>query len=352
MSVRALLFFLCLAVPAWAQGFAGLGTSSEGFAKPQRGRTLDFPADHAAHPDYRIEWWYLTANLRGADGKDYGLQWTLFRSALEPYERSGWSSPQIWMGHAAITSPTRHFVAERLARGGIGQAGVTAAPFSAWIDNWRIVSQTGPEADPLSRLHVSAAAADFSYDVTLSTDRPLVLHGDAGYSVKSATEQASYYYSQPFYSVTGTLNLPDGPVGVTGQAWLDREWSSQPLAADQKGWEWFSLHFDTGEKLMAFRLRDKGPGFSSATWIDAKGKVEAQDAGSLRLTPLRVTAVADREVPTSWRIELPAKKISLETQPLNAQAWMPTQFPYWEGPIFFSGTHSGRGYLEMTGYGE
>jgi len=25
-------------------------------------------------------------------------------------------------------------------------------------------------------------------------------------------------------------------------------------------------------------------------------------------------------------------------------------FPYWEGPVFATGSHEGRGYLEMTGY--
>jgi predicted secreted hydrolase len=29
---------------------------------------------------------------------------------------------------------------------------------------------------------------------------------------------------------------------------------------------------------------------------------------------------------------------------------MATSFPYWEGPIRFKGSHSGVGYLEMTGY--
>ena len=29
---------------------------------------------------------------------------------------------------------------------------------------------------------------------------------------------------------------------------------------------------------------------------------------------------------------------------------MGTSFPYWEGPVSFTGTHRGVGYLEMTGY--
>ncbi|OQP87146.1 iron ABC transporter permease [Rhizobium rhizosphaerae] len=349
---------------AHAQGFAGLGTTAEGFAVPQPGVALSFPADHGPHPDFRIEWWYLTANLKGADGKDYGVQWTLFRSALQPGERPGWESPQVWLGHAAVTTPTAQHVAERLARGGIGQAGVTASPFSATIDDWAMrertsgqaSGQTGEQAgaaaggDPLDRLTLSASGKDFRYALDLTATGPLVPQGQNGYSVKSAAGQASFYYSQPFYRVAGRLDLPEGPVAVTGEAWLDREWSSQPLSADQTGWDWFSLHFDGGEKLMGFRLRDKGAGYTSATFIAADGTPEPLPAGALVLTPLENATVAGRRVPVGWRLQLPQKGIDITTTALNPEAWMATRTPYWEGPIRFSGTRSGRGYLEMTGY--
>ena len=120
------LAILCLgALPAFGQdhGFAGLGGSAGRFALPEPGRVLAFPGDHGPHDGFRIEWWYLTANLRGGDGRDYGAQWTLFRSALAPEGAdAGWSSPQVWMAHAALTTPDSHHVAERLGRGGIGQA--------------------------------------------------------------------------------------------------------------------------------------------------------------------------------------------------------------------------------------
>ncbi|PWL34489.1 MAG: iron ABC transporter permease, partial [Marivita sp. XM-24bin2] len=233
MIVKMLLMLFWLPVQAAAQGFAGLGTDAGGFAVPKPEPEFAFPQDHGAHPDYRIEWWYLTANLTGPDGTAYGVQWTLFRSALAPETREGWSDPQVWFAHAAATTPDRHYVAERIARGGIGQAGVTVAPFEAWIDDWRMA---GPSFDDLS---VRAHGADFAYELDLQADGPLIFHGDAGFSVKSVQGQASYYYSQPFYEVSGTLMLPSGQVEVTGSAWLDREWSSQPLAETQSGWDWF-----------------------------------------------------------------------------------------------------------------
>ncbi len=353
MTVKALLLLAALAcpLPALAQGFAGLGAEAEGFAVPERGTVFDFPADHLPHPSFRIEWWYLTANLMARDGTEYGIQWTLFRSARTPGTAAGWEADQLWMGHAALTSASDHRVAERLGRGGTGQAGVTATPFEAFIDDWSLRSTAGPGADALSAARLTARGADFAYDLALQADGPLIFQGDAGYSVKSPEGQASYYYSQPFYEVAGTLSLPEGDVAVTGTAWLDREWSSQPLSETQTGWDWFSLNFDDGAKLMGFGLRSSdGSHFTSATWITPEGATRPYGDGALRVTPLETARVAGRDIPVRWRVELPAEGLDITAAPLNPQAWMGTLFPYWEGPITLSGSHPGRGYLEMTGY--
>ncbi|MCA0927071.1 lipocalin-like domain-containing protein [Ruegeria profundi] len=346
MNARVWLVVLLLLLPStsWAQGYAGLGGSADGFDVPKRDYQFEFPRDHGPHPTYRIEWWYLTANLSGEDGRDYGIQWTLFRSALKPSEADGWQSPQLWMGHAAVTTPETHYFAERLSRGGIGQAGVTAAPFEAWIDEWYM---RGPDLNTVS---LSASGAEFAYDLDLTAQGPLVFHGDAGYSVKSADGQASYYYSQPFFEVEGALNLPDGDVAVTGHGWLDREWSSQPLADDQTGWDWFSLSFDDGDKLMAFRLRGGRGDFTAATWISPDGTTTPLPNGSASFTPLNTTRVAGRDVPTEWHVTLPDRGLDVEVSAMTPDAWMATQFEYWEGPVTVKGSHTGRGYLEMTGY--
>lgn len=359
MKLSAILVFLILAppvfapvfAPAFAQGFAGLGTEVDGFSVPERGTPITFPRDHGPHPDYRIEWWYLTAILEAGDGTPYGLQWTLFRSALEPRSDAGWDSGQLWMGHAAVTTPERHFVAERLGRGGIGQAGVALKAdaghsFEAWIDDWHLRG-----ADDLSTLSMRASGADFSYQMQLNAQGPIVFQGDAGYSVKSAAGQASYYYSQPFFAIDGTLMLPGGDVAVTGQAWLDREWSSQPLAADQTGWDWFSLSFDSGARMMGFTLRSEGGvPFTAATWIDADGKAQPYPDGAFQAEPLGITQTAGRDVPTHWRLRLADRGLDVEVRALNPHSWMTTSVPYWEGPIEITGSHEGRGYLEMTGY--
>ena len=348
MNVRILITLIFFPVIAAAQGFAGLGTDAGNFAQVTRPADFTFPRDHLAHPDFRIEWWYLTANLSDAQGRNYGVQWTLFRLAARPGGAdAGWQNAQIWMGHAALTSPERHVVAERFARGGIGQAGVRTGPFEAWIDDWHMTG-TG---DGFGDLAISATGEDFAYALTARTDRPPVPQGDGGFSVKSERGTASYYYSQPFLEVTGTLTLEGREIAVTGEAWIDREWSSQPLEAYQDGWDRFSLPLDRGAKLTAFRLRSatRAP-YLSGTWIAPDGAASPLAPGEITLTPLRDAEVAGRWLPVVWRIEVPSRALAVDTEPVNAQSWMTTRFPYWEGPIRFTGTHDGRGYLEMTGY--
>ncbi|MGJ8534852.1 MAG: lipocalin-like domain-containing protein [Alphaproteobacteria bacterium] len=362
MSVRLftkmwLLLLLVLAsASAHAQGFAGLGTNSEGYAQVTPGKLFSFPQDHGPHPDYRIEWWYVTANLTDADGNPHGIQWTLFRQTMTPgTEESGWNDGQVWLGHAALSSQGRHLSAETVARGNTGQAGVTTAPFAAWLDDWSLTSTAPAEADAdkdaFSAMRLTASDESFRYDLTLTTNKPLVFQGEAGFSQKSEAGQASYYYSQPFFEVAGDITVGDETLTVTGNAWLDREWSSQPLTGTQTGWDWFSLHLDGGEKLMMFRLRDETAGdYFSGTWIGSDGAVTPLGPNSIRMTPLTTAQVAGREMPIGWRLEVPDKGLDIQTQALNADSWMQTSIPYWEGPIGFEGSHAGVGYLEMTGY--
>src|SRR6266581_2301163 len=290
---------------ALAQGFAGLGMSGEGFAPVTPGKTFAFPADHGPHPDYRIEWWYVTANLVDSAGVAYGAQWTLFRQATTPgAQQEGWANQQIWMREETI------------------------AP-----------------------LELNASGTDFSYALRLDADRPLVLQGDAGYSKKSERGQASYYFSQPYFKAAGSVTIDDKPHEVAGLAWMDREWSSQPLASDQTGWDWLSLHLTSGEKLMLYRLRQKdGHDDLYGNWIEPAGRSIEIASTDNSMTPTALTEIEGRKIPTAWRIAIPSRSLTIECVPLNPRSWMGTSFPYWEGPISFKGSHYGLGYLEMTGY--
>jgi predicted secreted hydrolase len=355
-------------------GFAGLGETVDGFAHAGSGTSLSFPEDHGPHPDFRIEWWYLTANLEDENGEPLGIQWTLFRQAQQPGTSESepnvfWATDQLWMAHMALSRGENHRVAERFARGAgvplpdaAHQAGVTARPFRAWLDDWRLESQaTNTADDALDHLSLTAQAEDesgaFGYRLDLKAEGPLVRHGDNGFSQKSADGQGSMYYSQPFYRVSGEVMLDGENVAVSGRAWLDREWSSQLLIADQAGWDWFSLHLDSGARLMAFRLRGGGEDsgdYLSGSWITPDGDITPLHGTRLALTPLESAEVNGHRVPVRWRLTLPEHNLELEITARHANRWMDTSVPYWEGAVSVidaaSGAPRGEGYLEMTGY--
>src|SRR5689334_19122638 len=236
-----------------------------------------------------------------AGGAAYGVQWTLFRQAMRPgAQLEGWANQQIWMGHAAVTRADTHRFSETFARGGVGLADVEAMPFRAWIDAWQMRGLEGMRDDTLAPLELNASGTDFAYMLRLEADHALALQGEDGYSKKSERGQASYYYSQPYFKAAGDLVIDDRRVQVTGVGWMDREWSSQPLAPDQKGWDWLSLHFDSGDKLMLFRLRQTdGNNFTSGRWFATDGSTRLIGPGDIVMTPKVFTALGPRKIPTN-----------------------------------------------------
>ena len=349
-----IVFNLVMATSVTGQGFAGLGSKADGFDKVVPGREIKLPHDFGPHPTFRIEWWYVTANLAAEDGRTFGAQWTLFRQATKPgpvkSDQPQWSSTEFWMGHAALTGANQHFSAEKIARGSIGQAGAVAVPFDAWIDDWAFKA-TPASSGAKPAYSMKAHGDNFSYTLNMIGTGPMVLHGDAGYSVKSDQGQASYYFSNPFLKVNGTINMNGEQLKVSGDAWLDREWSSQPLASDQKGWDWFSLRFEGGEKLMLFGLRSAArEPFKSATWIKPDGQTENLDGPSLHMQPIRFAYITGRKIPVEWSVKIPSKNVAITVSALNDDSWMTTSISYWEGPVTATGSHKAKGYLEMTGY--
>ena len=348
-------------------GLAVLAQSADAYTQARPGQPLRFPRDHGAHPGYRIEWWYLTANLQDAAGGSYGAQWTLFRLAIQtrgspkpgsPGPEGNSQNNQVFMAHMAMTTPTGHLSFQRYARGGDPdentRAGVTAEPFSAWLDDWELRS-TGEQWLPLE---VKARQADNAMHLQLRGTAPLVPQGEAGFSAKHADGGGSYYYSQPFLKVSGQLTIAGEVIPVNGDAWLDREWSSQFLQREQSGWDWFSLHLENGEKLMLFQVRQKEGQKGVANYLQGNlmapdGSTTALDPGRIQLVPVQTMRVAGRNLPLRWRVSLPQIDRQFEIKATIENQWMAVDFPYWEGTVTVSGSGPGNrgiGYMELTGY--
>jgi len=348
--------------PAGSGDVAALAMAVEGFSEARPGYELEFPRDHGAHADFRIEWWYLTANLEDASGQAYGAQWTLFRIGMLPktstQEANPWLSKQVYMAHAALTWPEGHEGFQRYARGGdhdgIAQAGTLTEPFAAWLDDWSLQS-TGNDWLPLQ---ASFREGDMGFSLNLDSDQPLVLQGDNGFSQKHISGSGSYYYSQPFLQADGHVTIDGMDIAVTGQAWLDREWSSQFLQPGQLGWDWFALHLDSGEKLMLFRLREDSANtgrmdFQHGVLISPQGNKMPLDGTQIVFEVVESAELHGRKLPMNWRISLPEIDRVMQIKAILQDQWMDVDFAYWEGAVEATGDSAGttgRGYLEMTGY--
>lgn len=335
---------------------------TKNFAKVIPGVSIDFPVDHFPHPDFRIEWWYFTANVWDKNDNHYGIQFTLFRQALSPansaskdkaLKDSPWFSRQSWMAHSAISSQQGHLYEERFARGGIGQGGVQFNQqhgFEAWLDDWQWQGQ-----DPVNS-SLSFSVNGDTISLELSGESTWVKHGENGFSQKSASE-ASYYYSHPDITVDGVIETTNGKrVKIKGQGWLDREWSSQFLTQQQKGWDWFSIQLNDGARLMLFQLRDSEneTDFQSGTWINRHGDKIILTQKDIVLTPTSYSSIGDRNLPTEWKLNINKIDKTLLVKAYYEDSWLNTLYPYWEGPIKIYNAESKRnvgvGFLEMTGY--
>ncbi|RZL51614.1 MAG: carotenoid 1,2-hydratase, partial [Sphingomonas sp.] len=223
------------------------------------GISLRFPADHGAHPAFRTEWWYVTGWLRTEDGKDLGFQVTFFRTRppVDPRNPSRFAARQVLFAHAALSDPTtgKLLHGEQAARQGFGLAQARTGDADVAIRDWRL-RRAGN-----GRWTTRVNADGFGLALDFQPTQPPLPQGIGGYSRKGPRpEEASYYYSVPHLRVTGRVRKGGGTVAVTGEAWLDREWSSNYLAPAAQGWDWTGLNFDDGSALMAFRIRRKGGG--------------------------------------------------------------------------------------------
>ncbi len=331
-------------------------SETETFTPVMKGVELSFPTDHQAHHNFRHEWWYLTANLVNEQGKPLGLQWTQFRFAATPQKngqvanKTAWHSQQIYMAHSAVTTKDKHYADEKWSRDQDQLAGVDDSPFRVYLDDWQWTSSS----DDLFPATLVTHSKQFAYSLTLTSDAPYQKQGERGYSTKSADGQvASYYYSQPFIDVSGEVTIDGTTHQVSGKGWIDREWSSQFLLDSQQGWDWFALRLNDETSLVVFQLRDAKTGqasYAHAKLMYKNGKGNTIQQRDIRLQTRNQTIIQGRHYPTEWRLSIPSQQIDLTITALNPNAKMPLSVPYWEGPVTIEGSHSGTGYMELTGY--
>ena len=327
------------------------------FAQVERGTNVEFPRDHGSHPSFRTEWWYVTGVAGPADA-ELGVQITFFRSrpGVAETESSRFAPRQLLFAHAALAVPERgRLIADqRAARAGFALAEASEQTTDVRIDDWSLVLDGDIYAARI-------VARDFTIALEFRMTQAPLLQGDDGVSRKGPlAAQASYYYSIPQLAMTGTIAVDNRERKFAGSGWLDHEWSSAYLAPEARGWDWTGINFDDGSALMAFRIRDRArnPFWAGGTFRDPGGNRIVFKRDDVRFEPLRRwrSPRTNIDYPVAMRVRAGGIDLALEPafddQEEDARATVGTI--YWEGAVRTRRADgvAGRGYLELTGYGE
>jgi predicted secreted hydrolase len=323
------------------------------FAPARPGYRFQFPGDHGAHPEARLEWWYYTGHLSSRAGRRYGFELTFFRIGIE-------GERDVDLAHFAISDidgKTFHFW-ERVHRPFPGVAGTRQGRLSVWTENWSAEELGGDHI-----LHASSEEAKLA--LRLHPEKPPVINGQDGVSRKgTGADEASHYVSLTRMAASGYLTTSSGLEPVSGLAWFDHEWGGGALPRDVVGWDWFSLQLSDGADLMIYRMRRRdgtATPYSSGTLVDAEGRSRPIDFREVNLsaTGFWISKKSGARYPSGWRILLPGEGLALAVTPLLLDQELVTGgsegVTYWEGACRISGTSSGRpvtgqSYVELTGY--
>lgn len=357
-------------------------TTAEGFAVPQPGHRFTFPRDHGNHPDFKIEWWYVTGHLYADAGRRFGFQATFFRSAAPrggAEDSATFGSGHIFLAHMALLdAQTGKFLhQEKLNRAGWDAA---ASPATLDVRNgpWSLRLADPADTSSAPRLLLTGSIrAEAAFTLTLTPAKPLVIFGEDGVSRKGADPTAaSYYLTFSRLRADGELTLfansnasalaasdsPAEKLRVTGEAWMDHEISSSQLSGGQVGWDWLSVHFADGRELMLYQLRrvdGTADPASTLTWVDAAGKTQRAPF-TLEVLDRWKSPATGAAYPSRLRLTttdpLTHAAVQLDIEPLAKNQELTGALggiPYWEGACRIrddSGRELGSGFLELTGY--
>jgi predicted secreted hydrolase len=289
-----------------------------------------FPRDAGPH-DVLTEWWYYTGHLATPDGRPYGFEFTLFQIRRQ-------DTPTAYVGHFAVSDIAgQHFFHQaRFVQG-------EAQPMPLDVQGWRLAL-----GDTL------AAAMDDgpSLSLRLTDEKPPALH-HGGY-IDEGPAGGSYYYSRTRLAVAGELS----GTPVTGLAWMDHQWGNFIVPTSSiGGWDWYSLQLDDRVEVMLYVLRGPGGSTVFGSLVQPDGRVEELAPGSVQeqATGHWTSAHTGAVYPSGWRLSLPGHDLVLTPLLDDQELYFPDAPPgsvpaYWEGAVTISGSQTGQGYVELTGY--
>lgn len=332
--------------------------SARDFQRALPGYKFSFPRDHAAHKNYKTEWWYYNGHLSAEDGRKFGFELAFFRRAVDDDATiAAFQVKDLHAAHFAITdeSGKRFSYHEQVDLAGLLEGGEDKKDYHVWNGTWFARSASNQH-------HLKADYLAYALDVVLTPLKEPVIHGKDGVSQKaSCTGCASHYYSLTRMKVDGTLAVGEKTFRVKGLAWMDHEFGTDELSEQEVGWDWFAVQLDDGTELMLYSLRNFDGTIdpqSAGTFVRVNGAVEhlgSKDFTIKRLASWRSTQ-SGATYPMGWQITVPSLKLDVSILPtLEKQELQTSSDTYWEGSATVGGTVNGsairgRAYVELTGY--
>ena len=322
------------------------------------GRELSFPADFGSHPSFRTEWWYITGWLTTEEGESLGFQITFFRTKpdVDQANPSAFSPRQLLIAHCAISDPKHGglWQDQRIRRAGMGIVDALEGDTDVKIERWTLKREGDGYAAVID-------ADDFAVSLRFNETQPILINGNGGVSQKGPEPNAaSFYYSLPHLRVGGDIVRQKLKSHVAGEAWLDHEWSSEYLDANAVGWDWIGINLTDGGALMAFNIRgaDGRSRWSGGTYRNGAGETQVLQPRDVAFSPSRNWRSPETGIiyPVQWIVRAGPRELELRPLLDNQEndTRLSTGAIYWEGAVsaFEHGQPAGRGYLELTGYGE
>lgn len=291
------------------------------------------PRDHYGHSGAGVEWWYVTADVRGSDGHRYSVFVTLF-------SRGGFVMPVSQI--VDLDTGSRVGRSEMVVPARIGPASVDVRTPAATL-------RYDPSANTWS-----FAAFGLRYGVRLKVtpEKPYALHG-GGTGIVGVGNIESGYYSATRSRVEGTFSSGAASVSFRGTAWFDHQWVERVAGLSLPRWDWFACQFDDGTELMAYKILGRlgsSPAGRGGTFVRRNGSTTAV-ADPRLVAGGRAFAEAGHRWPLDWSIQVPSQQLAV-----RASALVPDQLvqgflhpTFWEGVATATGTKKGVCFVEETG---
>lgn len=356
-------WLLMVSLLGWTAVAEPLQWTEAGYRIPTRDHAFRFPRDHGSHPEFRIEWWYITGHLRDDADHRFGFQATFFRYAMNPagaVTSSAFGTNQIYLAHMALSDigDNRFYHEERLNRDG-WDASAGTGDLALKNGNWTLTRKQDDTMELWGTIR-----SDISFNLTLEPAQPLVIFGEDGLSRKGADPAAcSWYLTFPRLRTAGTLQIAGRTLNVTGESWMDHEISSSQLGREQVGWDWLSVRLDDGNEMMVYILRDAAghpDPHSTLAWVGPDGQIHQVGPGRFKWTP--TGSWTSPETGTTYPIDVRLEGTRLDGTPFTyiIKPLMRRQelvgkladISYWEGAcdIYENDRRIGEAYMELTGY--